>query len=159
MNSKQLFYALFTNHVTQPYFDGVYPADQLEEIIMKPQLVIANASPSSSGGKHWLLFFFEGNTVDFFDSTGRDLNTYGDEFVDFVRRYAETYNHFDAPVQPSNTDICGELCLYFAYMKCLGFDFETIIKSMNDTQVLLKFVGERFRICEKCPDLQKSVLF
>ena len=161
MNSKQVYHALFKNPVTFPFFDGVYPIDQLEEIIMKPQLVIVNTDPSNSKGEHWVAIFFEGNSVNFFDSFGQKVSSYGEEIVNFIDRYSNINQCISSTkrVQPLHTDICGELCLYFAYLKCLGFDLNTIIKSLSDVEKALKFVDNHYHICKKCSDLQSVVAY
>ena len=63
MNTKQLWQALTSNPVTEPYFDGIFSVDTLKEIKTKPELIICNTDPSDKPGKHWLLFFFHNNTV------------------------------------------------------------------------------------------------
>ena len=77
MNTKQLWTALTLNKVTNPYFDGVYSLDTLVNIIEKPKLVICNTQPSDQSGEHWVLFFFEEDSVDFYDSLGKDITEYG----------------------------------------------------------------------------------
>ena len=73
MNTKQLWNALSLNPVTNKYFDGIYSSDTLNEIREKPSLIICNTDPSDKPGEHWVLFFFSENSVDFFDSLGRDI--------------------------------------------------------------------------------------
>ena len=58
MNSKQIFHALHCNKITNEFFDGVYSADRLEEIVLRPQLVVANTDPSWKKDQHWVLFLF-----------------------------------------------------------------------------------------------------
>ena len=91
MNTKDLWQALTCNSNTEPYFDWIFAADALTKINEKPELIICNTDPSNLPGKHWLLFFFYDNTVDYFDSLGKDLSYYGKEFVEFVNRFAKFY--------------------------------------------------------------------
>ena len=76
-NTKQLWTALTLNKVTNPYFDGVYSLDTLVNIIEKLHLIICNTQPSDQSGEHWVLFFFEEDSVDFYDSLGKDITEYG----------------------------------------------------------------------------------
>ena len=85
MNTNQLWNALCLNPVTNQYFDGIYSADTLKEIREKPDLIICNTDPSNKPGEHWVLFFFSDNSVDFFDSLGRDIKYYGSIFLDLLR--------------------------------------------------------------------------
>ena len=73
MNTKQLWTALTLNKVTNPYFDGVYSLDTLVNKIEKPHLIICNTQPSDQSGEHWVLFFFEEDSVDFYDSLKKIL--------------------------------------------------------------------------------------
>ena len=90
MNTKQLWNALCLNPVTNQYFDGIYSADTLKEIKEKPDLIICDTDPSNKPGECWVLFFFSDNSVDFFDSLGRDIKYYGSIFLDFIRWFKFT---------------------------------------------------------------------
>ena len=90
----------------------------------KPKLIICNTDPSTKPGKHWVLFFFHNDTVDFFDSLGNDMNYYGDEFIDFAKRFSSKYQISLIQTQPQNTSICGQYCLYFAHKICNGEKME-----------------------------------
>ena len=148
MNSKQLFFALHSNCTTQPFFDGVFARDQLEEIIMKPQLVIVNSEPSDSEGKHWVLFFFKGQSVDFFDSLGKDISAYHPDFANFIDRYSLQTNYLNVRIQPPRSSICGQYCLYYAYKCCQCYDMEEIVKSMECSEQVVSFVNRQFILCK-----------
>ena len=77
MNTKQLWTALTLNPKTNFYFDGIFSIDTLQEIKEKPDLIICNTDPSDQPGEHWVLFFFNENSVDFYDSLGRDIHIMG----------------------------------------------------------------------------------
>ena len=85
MNTKQLWIALTLNPKTNFYFDGIFSIDTLKDIKEKPSLIICNTDPSDEPGKHWVLFFFSEDSVDFYDSLGRDITYYGSEFIDFIK--------------------------------------------------------------------------
>ena len=63
----------------------------LHKIKNKPKLIICNTDPSTKPGKHWVLFFFHNDTVDFFDSLGNDMEYYGDEFIIFAKTFSSKY--------------------------------------------------------------------
>ena len=59
LNTKDIWQALTSNNVTEPFFDGVFPLDGLKSIKHKPE-PICNTDPSDKPGRHWLLFFSMG---------------------------------------------------------------------------------------------------
>ena len=161
MNSKQLFHALYCNQVTENCFDGIYARDQLESIIIRPRLIIVNTHPSNLKGEHWLLFFFRGQVVEFFDSLGKDVREYGSDICEFIYRYSTEVVSSKIQVQPPKTDLCGQLCLFYAYKCCQGYEMENILNSMHDIENVLRFVCKQFILCsinENCQDIQGSVL-
>ena len=93
MNTKQLWNALILNPVNNKYFGGIFSIDTLQDIKEKPTLIICNTDPSNKPGEHWILFFFYDNSVDIFDSLGRDITYYGSEFIDFVKNFANDYKY------------------------------------------------------------------
>ena len=161
MNTKQVWKALTLNSQTNAYFDGVYSSDTLKDIKEKPELIICNTDPSDKPGEHWLLFFFEGDEADFYDSLGKDLTFYGKEFVNFVNKYAKSVKQCKRRTQPLHSSLCGHYCLYYAYLRCKGKDMDYIVNSMisaSDSDVV-SFVYKHFYICHafNCPMLQKCV--
>ena len=91
MNTKQLWTALTLNPKTNFYFDGIISIDTLKEIKEKPDLIICNTDPSDQPGEHWVLFFLNENSVDFYDSLGCDITYYGSEFINFIKNYTSNF--------------------------------------------------------------------
>ena len=85
MNTKKLWIALTLNPKTNFYFDGIFSIDTLKDIKEKPSLIICNTDPLDEHGKHWVLFFFNEDSVDFYDSLGCDITYYGSEFIDLLQ--------------------------------------------------------------------------
>ena len=121
MNTKQLWTALTLNPKTNFYFDGIFSIDTLKEIKEKPDLIICNTDPSDQPGEHWVLFFFNENSVDFYDSLGHDITYYGSEFINFIKNYTSNLGQCLRRMQPVKSDLCGHYCLYNAFAKCNGF--------------------------------------
>ena len=159
MNTKQLWTALTLNKVTNSYFDGVYSIDTLIDIEKKPKLIICNTEPSDQPGEHWVLFFFEEDSVDFYDSLGRDITDYGPSFITFVKNYSNNFKQCLGRTQPLESSLCGHYCLYYAYAKCNGDSMEKIIKSITSPENIVNFVHKSFYICNyyDCPLLQSCV--
>ena len=149
MNTKQLWNALCLNPITNKYFDGVYSSDTLKEIKEKPNLIICNTDPSNKPGEHWVLFFFSENSVDFFDSLGRDIKYYGSVFLNFIANFANNYKQCNKRTQPIESDLCGQYCLYYAFAKCYGFSMEEIIDNIPNYKYVVEFVNKNYYICPK----------
>ena len=148
MNTKQIWQALTSNPVTEPYFDGVFSVDTLKEIKTKPELIICNTDPSNKPGKHWLLFFFHNNRAYYYDSLGNKLEYYGKDFTEFVKRFSIFYESSKIRTQPKNSSLCGYYCLYFAYKICKGNNMHDIINSMKSSTDIVNFVNKVFTFCK-----------
>lgn len=148
--------ALIFNPVTNSAFQGVFARDTLNEISKKPKLIICNTDPSYKKGEHWVLFYFNENSVDFFDSLGRDIYYYGNDFVNFVKRFVTQYEFCEERLQPLKSSLCGHYCLFYAYFRCLGFSMSNIVDRMKSHKYVENFVKENFCICKnsKCKLLQ-----
>ena len=136
--------ALTLNRITNSYFDGVYSSDTLKDVKEKPELIICNTDPSDKPGKHWVLFFFDGDEVDFYDSLGKDVTYYGKNFVNFANKYAKSINQCQVRTQPPNSSLCGQYCLYYAYLRCKGKDMDHIVNSMTLSSKVVDFVHKHF---------------
>ena len=156
MNTKQLWNALTLNPSTNKYFDGIFSVDTLKEIEEKPDLIICNTDPSYKSGEHWVLFFFSGNSVDFYDSLGRETTYYGSVFIDFIKNFAYDFKQCLRRMQPIQSDLCGHYCLYYAFAKCHGYSMEEIIDNMVSADDVVNFVNKIFYICpqSECSLLQ-----
>ena len=160
MNTKQLWNALTLNPSTNSYFDGIFSIDTLNEIEEKPDLIICNTDPSYQPGEHWVLFFFDGNSVDFYDSLGREITYYGSVFIDFIQNFAHNFKQCVRRTQQIESDLCGHYCLYYAFVKSNGYSMEEIIDNMPSADDVINFVNKMFYICPQsnCPLLQHCSL-
>lgn len=149
MDTKQLYNALIKNKTTKPFFDGIYAKDLLEDIESKPQLIICNTDPSSKPGKHWVAFFFENETCEFFDSFGKPIEFYGKEFSDFAKKFSTKQKCVNKRIQPPNTKLCGVYCLFFSFFRCKGNSLKKIVKMMSLSKSVCKIVKKLFKICKK----------
>ena len=158
MNTKQLWNALTHNPITNFYFDGIFSSDTLD-YVKEPELIICNTDPSNKAGEHWVLFFVKGNSVDFYDSLGRDIDYYGSSFLDFIKNFAHNYKQCLRRTQPIDSNLCGHYCLYYALAKCNGHSMETIIDSMVSADHVIDVVNKNFYIgpSYKCSLLQECI--
>lgn len=141
MNTNQLEDILSNNCITKKYFTGVYSINTLKNIKVKPRLVICNTDPSYKTGKHWVLFFFYNNTVDYFDSLGKKPEYYGKEFITFMKSYATKYNLCLNRIQPKDSSICGHYCVWFAIMRSRNYNMYEIINSLPTPSKIVEYVN------------------
>ncbi len=130
LSNVQLYRALIGNDVTHSFFDGIYAYDTLPDIEGKPLLIVSNTNDSTSSGEHWLLFFFCDNTVDFYDSLGKPLEFYGENFINLVELFSPQYNFVSVCTQLKNTNTCGVYCLYVALFLCGRQSLMSTIENM-----------------------------
>lgn len=123
------------------YFLGTFPADRLPEVShikSLPACFIANTDKAFGPGKHWVCFYI-GNRdkVEYFDSFGQLPSKLHSEFLlqfPYIRRY-------DKAMQSLLSDVCGEYCLYFLQLRCLGLKYQQIVRHMEglpDRDVFLR---------------------
>lgn len=146
MNTKQLFRALTLQRKTAPYFNGVFCRDLLETIQSKPKLIICNTDTSEKRGKHWVLFYFNNDTVEFYDSLGKSIHSYGTEFSEFIERFSSKYKYVKKRSQPVHSNLCGVYCLYYAFWRCQGYSMERIVRSMKRPSIVKRIVMHAFHL-------------
>ena len=127
MNTKQLWSALTLNPKTNFYFDGIFSIDTLQEIKEKPDLIICNTAPSDQPGEHWILFFFNEKSVDFYDSLGRDITYYGSEFINFIKIYTSNFEQCLRRTQPLETDLWDIIICIMLLLNVMVFLWKTLL--------------------------------
>lgn len=130
MNTAQIDAILSLHPSTRPHYIGTFPKDLSPNCILpRPSFCIVNSDSSNFTGKHWLCFFLPDDnfqTVEFFDSFGREPNNY------FYERFIEKnstvclYNPY--VLQNLNSFSCGMFVCLFALYRCLGFSMHTFCK-------------------------------
>jgi hypothetical protein len=93
-----------------PYFRGVYTRDALPRAPWKNESAIVNLDDTTGPGTHWVCYTKRENRVHYFDGYGNlrppvELARYFGPAVNIRYNYARE--------QPSDTVICGHLCLEF----------------------------------------------
>ena len=159
MNGLQLWHALSTNKVTAPKFSGVYAVDTLIKIYNKPKMIVCNTQASYKPGEHWLLFFFDTDTVEMFDSVGKELTDYAPEIVNMARKFGKVSRVLKNRVQPDDTSLCGHYCLLYAWCRCNGQTMEAFSQDVPPASFIEFYVNSLFdipdvssnyQICKNC---------
>lgn len=156
LNTLQLRHALTHNLMTQSYFDGIYPLDELKSIETPPKMIVVNTDPSYKPGKHWMLFFRDNDVMELFDSLGRDLSDMEADIKTFAHRFNDTVKYVSQRVQPVNSSLCGHYCLYFAHRRCDGHSMNDIVSDIPSPSWIKECVPILFDIpgiiseCQTC---------
>ena len=158
MNTFQLWNALTTNPITRKKFGGIYSIDTLKVICTPlPTLILCNTDISTQEGKHWILFYLDGDTLEFFDSLGNDIDHYGIELLEFLKKTkARKYKRIPSRIQPVNSSSCGEYCLYYAYARCRGESMKSILLTCPTMQTLHLFINDIYIIPINYEDFNKK---
>ena len=103
----------YVEKLSIPNFRGVFMRDTLPNTPKKRECGIVNFSSSKDIGTHWTCYFTNKSTKIYFDSYGQItpqeiqdyLKTKRERGVGVIQRNTDI-------VQPTNTNICGHLCLF-----------------------------------------------
>lgn len=134
MDTIQLAQILSSDPQAAQIFYGVRPCNHLPSHVNKvPSCMIVNSDPSWKSGAHWLAIYIDENrNVEFFDSYGRDPETYRLIF-DFLKRHGETWKLNKRQLQGHLSSTCGQFCLYFLLWRSRGISFEKILSSFGNS--------------------------
>lgn len=99
---------------------GVYASDQLPYRISPSTAMIVNTDPHNEDGTHWVAFYLDGDEessgiIEFFDSYGQPPHLYF--YQGFLRRNARRYVYNEHRLQSDNTQVCGQYCLVYLYLR------------------------------------------
>ena len=101
-----------------PNFGGCYCINMLPKICHRVECGILNLDNSRGDGTHWTAWYVNNRTKIYFDSYGLPPPL---EIIDYLKR--PIYCNTDS-IQPTDTVVCGHLCLYV--LKKLSDDWEYI---------------------------------
>jgi hypothetical protein len=90
-----------------------------------PIYIICNYQTTKDKGSHWICMFKDNNQAFYFDSYGIQIFQ---EAIDFLED--GVYSNFK--IQPSNSKICGVLCMFILYKLSKGEDFYKTVLDLND---------------------------
>ena len=141
MNTFQLWYALCTNEVTGKNFGGVFARDTLPPSLQVGDVIVCNTDVSDGPGKHWVAWYRRSeDEYEFFDSLGKKPDDYW-LFPPFNNKRS---TFLPSRIQSRDTNICGEMCLFYALAALRGtriFDMPFI---MPFEQSLREIVSHSF---------------
>lgn len=114
--------------------------NELRRTILKnklPLYVICNYQSTKDNGSHWVAMVVTNSSSFYFDSYGIQPFPEAVEFLvggvkdnEVNGVNAGVYSTFR--IQPDNTKMCGQLCLYLLYKMSQGHNFYDIVLELND---------------------------
>ena len=117
-----------------PNFRGVFMRDTLGKKPRKQECGILNLNTSNEPGSHWVCWYKNGSQRIYFDSFGCICP---EELQKYLKTQAEFKNNIPCiqrnteQVQQSNTQICGQLCLYVLKQLSNGMHFQNVINIIS----------------------------
>lgn len=129
MYGSEIISILKKDAKTQKYFLNVFANDQLPltKIQRDSWLLVCNCCPVNMPGLHWIAIFKkDADTIEVFDSYGQSPGTYNLEpFLKSQEVKQSIYN--TTRLQALSSEVCGHYCLFYAYWRCRGVSFKTIL--------------------------------
>lgn len=116
LTTSQITHALTKCLVTSEKFVGVFPFDGLPtQFVERPAMLVCNTAYSKSPGEHWVAWYLDHKTNEYFDSYG--LFPRGQNFMDFMMVNQMTNLIFNyTPFQSLFATTCGKyVCTYLYY--------------------------------------------
>lgn len=133
-------------------FLGALPKDYAARVLKRTRpgerfCMVANTQTSTQAGEHWVAYFYDGRTLEFFDS-------YGNHPTD-LRMPTLTnvvWNH--RTIQSWDSDVCGQYCVYYLCKRAFNVSLRSLINPFssdlrsNDAMVA-SFVCRKFKLCSR----------
>ena len=150
MDTFQIDSLLKNNLITKPFYGGTMCADDIYEKYKKfsssyPFFQVVNTDLCGQPGQHWVVLFYTGENVNFFDSLSQSPYKYEHIFGELKKlNKSVIYNAPNICLQEKNSNTCGLHCLFFAYIKCkYGYSLNKFLEkyytnnsSFNDCMVV-----------------------
>ena len=113
----------------RPYFGGVLGRDQLPVFVHDtPKLYIVNTDLLAEPGTHWIVLYMD-EDGEIFNSLGIEPE---EDFKNFLIVNSIQYKYNCKRLQNYNSNACGLYCLFYAYCKCRGYDFQEFLNLFTD---------------------------
>lgn len=116
---------------TIPYHSvGVFPADQIPRVWIKPTAYVFNTDNHQKPGAHWVSVYADksGNAL-FFDSYGFAPTV--PEHINRLRKNCKRLRWNTAQLQSLTSDVCGQFCIMFLYYMSTGLGFDKFMQHFS----------------------------
>jgi len=149
MNNEEIEKALRSDPAVDKTFIGVFSADTLPIPKEFPGGYIANTEPSHMSGQHWVAFYCNDNTVECWDSFGRNPAEYSEHLATWIN---DEYKIVQIEsVQSDDSTVCGQYCMFFILLRAYNFSYEDIMSAFTSDTVIndkfvCKFINKYFKL-------------
>ena len=139
-------YAILSRDKRTSSFRGVFASDELPICAPTSSLCVCNTDPSTKGGEHWIVIYFDGKRrAEYFDSF--DMHPTVAELEEFMPKNSVVWTRDNVTVQDVLSNACGYHCIFFAIHRCVGFNMNAVVgmytKNLTFNDVIVKqFVRE-----------------
>ena len=123
-----------------PSFYGVVPCCEIEQFKRHNVVgLIVNTDPHNKDGEHWIGLYKEGETLNFFDSFGREVREFDEPFASIMKDYASGLQLITNKMQYQNElyDTCGRWTYFYMFSRMCGvidfseFTLDTIANELE----------------------------
>lgn len=144
MNTNEIQNAMLANTTTAALFRGVFACDEVQlDSYPLPAGMIINTDSSSKGGQHWVAVYQETpQTIEFFDSFGREVSYYGKCLREALNSKKIVLQQHQ--LQSDFSDLCGPYCMFFLYKKGQGFSFQQVLESFSSNTMFNDVMIDNF---------------
>ena len=109
---------------------GVFAADQIPLVWMRPTAFIFNTQRHNKHGLHWVAIFVNKNgDAWYFDSFG--VPPYRPDHINRIRRNVRKFRWNSRQLQSGTSDKCGYFCLMFLHYMSVGLGIEHFFKNSS----------------------------
>ena len=148
MNGAQIERAFCQDKLASQSFVRVFAADRLP-VKEFPGSYVVNTDETGQPGQHWVAFYTVDDTVECFDSFGKNPGVYSvhiKEWLDDVYQVVQCET-----LQSEDTAVCGHYCMFFLLLRSYGFSYEDVISAFTSDTVIndkfvCKFVNKFFKL-------------
>lgn len=125
MNTLEIEKHLSNDVVCRRIFKGIYSRDNLPVVDVDSALIICNTDYRRGPGEHWVVFYFNDNRGEYFDSFGR----YPEEhFVKYLNANCSSWTFNKTQIQSIISQFCGHYCILYAMFRARGLVLSRIVK-------------------------------
>jgi len=118
MNTVELKKYLQNNEYTRIYFKGVFACNNVVTLpSISKYFIIVNTDKSDEKGEHWIVFFYNNNILEIFDSLGCVPSMYKG-LINYLRTWKGIIKFNKQILQSPISNFCGIHCLFYCYIKC-----------------------------------------
>jgi len=148
MNGAQIERALRQDKFASQSFVGVFAADRLP-VKEFPGSYVVNTDETGQPGQHWVAFYTVDDTIECFDSFGKDPGVYNAHIKKWLD---DTYKVIQCEtIQSDDTTVCGQHCLFFILLRSYKLSYEDVMSAYTENtefndRLVCKFINKFCRL-------------